>query len=56
MVNFIVTLLGTGFPRTLIACRFRSECQEKLVEIIDRWVEEGRFTIQSEAIRTIVAL
>lgn len=29
---------------------------EQLVEEIDKWVEEGRFTSRSEAIRTIVAL
>jgi len=29
---------------------------EQLVKEIDKWVEEGRFTSRSEAIRTIVAL
>ena len=29
---------------------------DQLVEKIDKWVQEGRFTSRSEAIRTIVAL
>ena len=29
---------------------------EQLVKEIDKWVEEGRFSSRSEAIRTIVAL
>ena len=29
---------------------------KKLVEKIDKWVEEGRFKSRSDAVRTIVAL
>ena len=29
---------------------------DQLVEKIDKWVQEGRFTSRSDAIRTIVAL
>jgi Arc/MetJ-type ribon-helix-helix transcriptional regulator len=29
---------------------------DKLVEEIDRWIEEGRFKSRSEAVRTIITL